>query len=65
MQIDMLSDVVLSDRQLRVGLVDVPDALATALIAQGLARVMAPPIVAAMVQPRVKKDKRSYVAVTS
>lgn len=65
MQIDMLSDVVLSDRQLRVGLVDVPDALATALIAQGLARVMAPPIVAAMVQPRVKKDKRPYVAATS
>ena len=63
MKIEMLQDVVLSDLVLRVGVVDVPDNLATALIYQGVSRAIAPPMVAAVVQPAVKMKRRH--AVTS
>lgn len=65
MMIEMLQDVVLSDRVLRVGAVDVPDNLAAALIYQGVSRAMAPPLVAAVVQPETKVKRRSHVAVTA
>jgi hypothetical protein len=63
MTIEMLQDVVLSDRVLRVGPADVPDALAAALIYQGVSRALAPPAIAATVPPSVKGKRR--VAVTA
>lgn len=70
MQIEMLRDVVLSDRVLRIGIVEVPDNLAAALIYQGVSRAMAPPQVAAVVPPDVKASsvkvrRRQHVAITS
>ena len=64
MMIEMLQDVVLSDRVLRVGAVDVPDNLAAALIYQGVSRIMMPPHVAAVVQPETKVKRRN-VAIAS
>lgn len=61
MIIEMLRDVVLSDRVLRVGAVDVPDNLAAALIYQGVSRAMAPPVVAAVVPAEVKVKRRVAV----
>jgi hypothetical protein len=63
MMIEMLRDVVLSDRVLRVGAVDVPDNLAAALIYQGVSRALASPVIAASVPPEVKGKRR--VAVTA
>ncbi|MGL4678421.1 MAG: hypothetical protein ACRCWC_03455 [Plesiomonas shigelloides] len=66
MQIEMLQDVVLSDGVLRIGVVDVPDNLAAALIYQGVSRAIAPPQVAAVVQPEVKVKRRQHdVAIAS
>ena len=64
MKIEMLRDIVLSDCVLRVGIVDVPDTLAAALIYQGVSRAITPPQVAAVIQPEVKV-KRRYHAITS
>lgn len=66
MTIEMLRDVVLSDcGALRVGAVEVPDALAAALIYQGVARQCAPARVAAAVPPIRKMRRSSHVAVTA
>lgn len=65
MQIEMLQDVVLSDGVLRIGVVDVPDNLAAALIYQGVSRAIAPPEVVAVVQPEVKVKRRQHVAIAS
>lgn len=65
MKIEMLQDVVLSDGVLRIGVVDVPDNLAAALIYQGVSRAIIPPHIAAVVQPEVKVKRRQHVAITS
>lgn len=68
MTIEMLRDVMLSDCVLRIGVVDVPDALAAALLYQGVARLtgsgICPDQVAAVVVPR-KKVRRAHVAITA
>lgn len=64
MKIEMLQDVVLSDCVLRVGIADVPDALASALIYQGVSRAITPPQIAAVIQPEVKVKRRHH-AITS
>jgi len=61
MIVEMLRDVVLSDRVLRVGAVDVPDPLAAALIYQGVSRALASPVIAAVVPPEVKGKRRVAV----
>ena len=66
MTIEMLRDVVLSDcGVLRVGVVDVPDALAAALIYQGVARQCTAPRVAAAVPPIRKMRRSHHVAVAA